>query len=81
MARAGGVTVFVEVKERTSQVHGAGYEAVTFSKRRRILQAARTYAASRGLEEAPLRFDVICVDWSSDGPRLRHYEDAFGEAG
>jgi putative endonuclease len=80
VARAGDATVFVEVKERSGDSHGAGHEAVTLGKRRRITRAARLYAASRGLEETRLRFDVISIDWSAGEPRLRHYEDAFGDS-
>lgn len=81
VAREGDATVFVEVKDRTGSSHGAGHEAVTFGKRRRIVRAARLYAASRGLEETPLRFDVIAIDWDVDGPRIRHFEDAFSVDG
>jgi len=35
VARDGGATVFVEVKERHGDAHGEGYEAVTFGKRKR----------------------------------------------
>jgi len=80
VARVGDATVFVEVKERSGESHGAGHEAVTFGKRRRIVRAARIYAASRGLEETPLRFDVISIDWSAGEPRVRHYEDAFSDS-
>jgi putative endonuclease len=72
-----GVTVFVEVKERRGKSYGAGFEAVTFGKRRRLLRAARLYAASRGLSETPVRFDVISIDWEEGRPRLRHDTDAF----
>ncbi len=52
-------------------------EAVTAQKRRRVVRAARVYAASRRVSEQPLRFDVIAIDWGLDGPRLRHDEGAF----
>lgn len=77
VARDGETTVFVEVKERTGASHGSGVEAVTFGKRRRLIRAARLYAASHGLDEQPLRFDVISIDWDADGPRLRHDRGAF----
>ena len=79
MAREGDATVFVEVKERSGGSHGAGHEAVSFGKRRRIVRAARIYAASRGLGETPIRFDVVSIDWSDGEPRISHYEGAFGE--
>ncbi len=79
IARDGDVIVFVEVKERTGSSHGAAIESVTPLKRRRLLRAARLYAAKHGLSESPLRFDVVAIDWGPDGPRLRHELDAFGD--
>ena len=78
IARHGEATVFVEVKERHGASHGAGCDSVTFGKRRRIVRAARLYAASHGLEETPLRFDVVSIDWTAAGrPVIRHDEGAF----
>ncbi|HUG52428.1 MAG TPA: YraN family protein [Vicinamibacteria bacterium] len=81
IARDGAVTVFVEVKHRRGARHGAGYESVTFGKRRRIVRAARLYAASRGLGEAPVRFDVISIDEVDGRPHLRHDRGAFDADG
>jgi putative endonuclease len=77
VAKDGETLVFVEVKERRSDSHGSAVEAVTLQKRRRIVRAARVYAASRGLSETPIRFDVVAIDWDPEGPRLRHDEGAF----
>ena len=82
VARDGETTVFVEVKERAGSTHGEACDAVTFGKRRRIVRAARIYAAARGLYESPLRFDVVSIDWTDDGrPRIRHDAAAFDADG
>jgi putative endonuclease len=84
VARDGGVTVFVEVKERHGQSHGEGFEAVTFGKRRRLIRAARLYAAVHGLSETPIRFDVVSIDWAPGErvtPVIRHDEGAFDSDG
>lgn len=81
VARRGETTVFVEVKERRGASHGEGHEGVTFGKRRRIIRAARLYAAHRGLSERPIRFDVVSIDWRAGRPRVRHDEGAFDETG
>lgn len=78
VAQEGAVTVFVEVKERTSASHGRGLEAITRGKRLRLTRAAQLYASARGLSESPLRFDVVEVSWSEGRARLRHERDAFG---
>jgi putative endonuclease len=81
VARQGETTVFVEVKERHGASHGQAYEAVTFGKRRRIIRAARLFAAARGLSETPLRFDVVSIDWVDGQPQIRHEPAAFDVSG
>jgi putative endonuclease len=81
VAERAGVTVFVEVKERSGSSHGHGFEHVTWTKRRRVLQAARLYAAQQGLLESPLRFDVVSIDWKDGRPHVRHDEGAFDAEG
>jgi putative endonuclease len=75
-----GTVVFVEVKERRGDSHGSAVEAVTLEKRRRVVRAARVYAAAHGLSESPVRFDVLAIDWGPEGPRVRHDAGAFGES-
>jgi putative endonuclease len=76
-----GTIAFVEVKHRRGTSHGAGYEAVTFGKRQRLVRAARFFAAGRGLMEASLRFDVVSIDCSAGAPVIRHDEGAFDADG
>lgn len=68
-----GVTAFVEVKRRATDRYGRPAEAVTPTKRQRILRTAMLYMQENGLEDRPVRFDVIEL---SDG-QLRHIEGAF----
>ena len=75
-----GTVVFVEVKERRGESHGSAVEAVTALKRLKVIRAARVYAAIHGLSEAPLRFDVVAIDWGPMGPRVRHDAGAFSES-
>ena len=77
VAKDGATLVFVEVKERRGESHGSAVEAVTERKRARVVRAARIYAASKGLSESPIRFDVVAIDWGPSGPQLRHDVDAF----
>jgi putative endonuclease len=75
-----GTVVFVEVRERGGDSHGSAVESVTATKRRRVVRAARVYAATHGLGESALRFDVVAIDWGPNGPRIRHDEGAFAES-
>ncbi len=80
MAEDRGTIVFVEVKERAGDSHGSAVESVTLAKRRKVVRAARMYAATHGVTEFAVRFDVVAIDWGPDGPRVRHDEGAFAEA-
>ncbi len=73
IAEDSGTTVFVEVKYRASSAYGSPAEAVSLSKRRRILAAARCFAAANHLYDSSLRFDVI----EFSGRKMRHTADAF----
>jgi putative endonuclease len=77
VAQDGATTVFVEVKERGDASRGAGFESVTLAKRRRVIAAARLYAARHGLGETPCRFDVISIDRSAGLEVVRHDRGAF----
>lgn len=82
VAQDGDALVFVEVKERSGASHGTGCEAVTREKRRRIIHAARLFAARRGLSESPIRFDVVSIDRDAQGvAHARHIRGAFDARG
>ena len=81
VARDGDVTVFVEVKDRNGRSHGEGHESVTAGKRMRVVRAARLYAASRGLSESPIRFDVVSIDRADGAAKVRHDRGAFDADG
>lgn len=77
VARDGPTTVYVEVKRRETPDHGSAAEYVSPSKMRRVVGAARIYAAKHGLSESPTRFDVIAIDVIAGHEQLRHHRGAF----
>lgn len=77
VAREGETTVFVEVKRREAAGHGTAAEFVSPAKMRRVVSAARLYAARHGLSESPIRFDVIAIDVMDGREQLRHHKGAF----
>jgi putative endonuclease len=82
VARKDERTVFVEVKERRDTTRGRALDALTMEKRRRVIRAARVFAAAYGLSNSALRFDVIAVEWErARVPRVRHEENAFDDRG
>ena len=77
VARDGAIVVFVEVKRRETTGHGTAAEFVGPAKIRRVVSAARLYAARHGLSEAPIRFDVVAIDVIDGREQLRHHKGAF----
>ena len=77
IARMDGCIVFVEVKQRGSEMHGTPGEAVGHGKQARVSGAALYYLKEHGLMDERIRFDVIEID--PDG--LRHIKSAFSYAG
>jgi len=77
VARDGKITVFVEVKRREKADHGGAAEFVSASKIRKVVAAARLFAAKHGLSELPVRFDVVAIDGLSGHEQLRHHKGAF----
>jgi len=77
VARDGPAIVFVEVKARESLDYGAGGEAVTALKRRRMAAVAMDYLARHGLTERPCRFDVVALDLLGEEPVIEVYRNAF----
>lgn len=67
IARHGDVTVFVEVRARSSAARGTAAESVTALKQHRLVRMASDYAARHSLTDRPCRFDVVCLD-DAGGP-------------
>ena len=65
--------LFVEVKRRSSLRFGRPCEAVDAHKQAHILKTAMLYLQENGLDDVPVRFDVIEV--LPDG--INHIENAF----
>ena len=73
----GGLLVFCEVKARTGAAFGGGYEAVTWTKRRKLRRLAEAFLVSSRTLHAQVRFDVASVWLSRSGPDVEVFEDAF----
>jgi putative endonuclease len=81
IARDRDTVVFIEVKERGDTTRGAAVEAVNGPKRRRVIRAARLWAAAHGQSESFVRFDVVAIDWQDGEPVIRHDKGAFDADG
>jgi putative endonuclease len=76
IARKGKTLVFVEVKTRETDLHGWPEEAVTWKKRKLLLQTADHFIHHTDwLHE--IRFDIIAITGTGPTPQIHHIEDAF----
>lgn len=80
IAHKNGYVVFVEVKTRKDDQLGSGAEAVTYTKRQKIIKAAQYYLLKVG--ECDVRFDVVEVIGNIENgmfklQKLNHIENAF----
>ena len=75
VARDGDWFCFVEVKARSADRYGYGFQAVDRRKQENIRRVAEAYLLERGLSvySTPCRFDVV----SFDGGRIRYFRNAF----
>jgi len=72
-----GLTVFVEVKARTTRSFGLPEEAVTARKLAHMTAAAEFYAAEHEIDTWQL--DVLAIEGAPGGtPRLEHFENVSG---
>ena len=71
-----GVTVFVEVKTRSSDRFGPPEEAVDREKIRFLVSAANVYIQRKGVM-GPIRFDVIAVVGSEEPFSITHFTDVI----
>ena len=77
VVQRGGLLVLCEVKTRRGAAFGGGYEAVTWSKRRKLRQLADAFLATERPPHSHVRFDVASVWLGPEGPSVEIFEDAF----
>jgi putative endonuclease len=75
VARRGSVTVFAEVKTRTSVAYGHPFEAINPAKARRLRQLSVEWCRRNGPGIEDIRVDAISVidAWSAN-PRVEHLQ-------
>jgi putative endonuclease len=78
VVKRGRLLVFVEVKTRSADSMGEGWESVDREKQLRIIRAAQRYLARQRLDDCQARFDVVSLVWTGWRFRLERFEDAFG---
>jgi len=73
VAKHNGCLVFVEVKYRENQEKGHPLEAISLKKQRSISKCAFYYLQRFGLQDVPVRFDVVGIL----GDEIKVVQNAF----
>ena len=68
---------FVEVKCRSSERFGTGFEALNSRKQNQISKAALIYLKENKLLDRKARFDVVSLDNSAAGEKVSLVKNAF----
>jgi putative endonuclease len=70
--------VFIEVKARKKSALSLPEEAITPSKMKRLIAAAKQWLQESNREDHIARLDVIAIQWRADeAPAIIHYENAI----
>lgn len=77
----GGTLCFAEVRSRSRLDYGSPAASVTPSKARRVVAAAADWVARNGAGQRTMRFDVVSVLLSPEGPRIELFRNAFDASG
>ncbi len=78
VARDGDTTVFVEVKTRRNDIFATPDQNVDARKRKKLIIAARHYAAMEDNPNMYYRFDIVSVLIPPEGrPSITIHKDAF----
>lgn len=76
IARQGDITIFVEVKTRTTNTMGLPEESITPRKRQHMISAAEYYAAESKIDH--WQIDVISIEGKPGStPKITHFENAL----
>lgn len=76
IAKQGDITIFVEVKTRTSDKMGLPEESITARKRQHMISAAEHYAAEHEIDR--WQIDVISIEGKPGStPKVTYFENAI----
>lgn len=79
VAMDGSDLCFVEVKSRSTDLAGSPWDAVSKSKQRQIIRAAKWYLMEKELADIQVRFDVVAVEYESE--KITVLKNAFDTGG
>lgn len=77
IARQHNIIAFIEVKARSGTGCGHPLEAITWKKRREIMQVASAWIDRHGHSALTYRFDAIAIVWRGEHYTIEHTTNAW----
>ncbi len=77
VARDGRDLVFIEVKSRRGNQYGHPEDSVTPAKQNQIKKVAEGYLHKHDIQNTPVRFDVLSIEFLDNKVDVTHFKDAF----
>lgn len=74
VAKIRKVTIFCEVKTRSSDRFGSAVESLTHTKKKRILRMIRYYCLKNRISEENIRADFIAIQIDGNTADLKHFQ-------
>jgi putative endonuclease len=70
--------VVVEVKTKSGQDFGEGWEMVNYFKKKKLLLLAKSL--QKDYPKSVIRIDIVSIDTGREPPEIRHFENAVEES-
>lgn len=71
------IITFVEVKSKTKKADFNPEYLITAKKQKSIFQVANYYLEKNKVDNCNFSFDVIIVNYTSEGVKIEHYENSL----
>lgn len=69
--------VFCEVKTRSEGMLAAPQESVDYFKQQKLIKTAQIWLQAKGIDDHPLRFDVLAITVGAGKAEIEHIENAI----
>lgn len=69
--------VFCEVKTRSEGMLATPQESVDYFKQQKIIKTAQIWLQAKGIDDCPMRFDVLAIKMSATKVEIEHIENAI----
>jgi putative endonuclease len=77
VAKDGNVLVFCEVKTRSNENYGTGFEAINPRKQKQLVNIAKGYLMINSIEDIECRFDAIMINYKNQEYTVEHLKDVI----